>query len=463
MTLAIHSSQVVMNRRSTGGLWSAAGLLAALVGGCSTATVDEVTVRERELAPAAVVVDEAPPAAPGSSEAAPETTAPPVVASGIPLYPSASILSPATIDTLGRRVVLCQALGPAAPHPVNGIDCVGGNCNCRHGEALWNARKPIAWQEYGQGEYIGPARPQHTPEYRVRVDDTLEFIYRLTRNESSKPYELNVGDVIKVESLTDAAIDRELTIQPDGTITLRLLGQVRAGRRTVDELRLDLEERYKKYYKVPAVTITPLKMNTRLEDIRAAVNSQYGAGGQFRTVRVTPDGMVSLVAVGSVPAQGLTLEELASEVNERYAQVVDGLEVTPVLQTRAPRFVYVIGEVRNPGRFTLDGPTTAMQSLALAGGWVNGGNIREIVVFRRADDWRLMATRLDLRGALLGKRPCPADEIWLRDSDLVVVPKTPVLLAADFIDLVFTRGIYGVVPFQGVSVQLGSGTGIVGP
>ena len=27
-------------------------------------------------------------------------------------------------------------------------------------------------------------------------------------------------------------------------------------------------------------------------------------------------------------------------------------------------------------------------------------------------------------GALLGVRPCPADEIWLRDSDIVLVPKT---------------------------------------
>ena len=60
----------------------------------------------------------------------------------------------------------------------------------------------------------------------------------------------------------------------------------------------------------------------------------------------------------------------------------------------------------------------------------------------------VIKTRLDLRGALIGKRPCPADEIWLRDSDLVVVPKSAILLTDDFIELVFTRGIYGVVPFS---------------
>ena len=118
----------------------------------------------------------------------------------------------------------------------------------------------------------------------------------------------------------------------------------------------------------------------------------------------------------------------------------------------ADRFVYVVGEVKSPGRFTLEAPTTAMQAIALAGGWNNGGNLRQIVVFRRTEDWRLIATKLDLRGALLGERPCPADEVWLRDSDIVVVPKSSILRADDFIELVFTRGIYGVLPMQGISL-----------
>jgi polysaccharide export outer membrane protein len=253
--------------------------------------------------------------------------------------------------------------------------------------------------------------------------------------------------MIRVESLTDANLDRELVIQPDGSITLRLLGQVRAADRTIEELREVLENAYKKYYKVPAITVTPVKVNTRLEDLRAAVDARFGAGGQTRDARITPEGTIQLPGIGSVPAQGLTLDELKREIDERYAQFIGGIEVTPVLTQRAPRYVYVVGEVREPGRFTLEGPTTVMQSIALAKGWNNGGNLREIVVFRRGENWELLATRLDMRGALLGKRPCPADEIFLRDNDLVVVPKSAILLADDFIELVFTKGIYGVVPF----------------
>ena len=260
------------------------------------------------------------------------------------------------------------------------------------------------------------------------------------------PSSTHVGDEIRVEPFTDEALTRDLMIQPDGTITLRLLGQVRATGRTVVQLRDALEESYKKYYNVPAITVTPLKVNTKLEDLRATVDRRAGIGGQSQFVRITPEGTIALPAIGSVPAQGLSLPELQQEVNDRYRQDIEGIEVIPVLMERAPRYVYVLGEVNNPGRFELVGPTTALQAISMAGSWRVGANLRQIVVFRRGDDWRLLATMIDLEGALFGRQPCPPGEIWIDDSDVIVVPKGKILQADDFINLVFTRGIYGVFP-----------------
>ena len=60
------------------------------------------------------------------------------------------------------------------------------------------------------------------------LDDELEFVYRLTREETTHPYEINVGDEIRIESFADPNLDRTLIVQPDGTVgTLRLLGQIR--------------------------------------------------------------------------------------------------------------------------------------------------------------------------------------------------------------------------------------------
>ncbi len=117
--------------------------------------------------------------------------------------------------------------------------------------------------------------------------------------------------------------------------------------------------------------------------------------------------------------------------------------------------MYVVGEVRAPGRYSLEAPTTAMQAISLAGGWNVGANLYNVVVFRRDDNWQLMATRLVPAGTrCTATRRMPCDDIFLGDSDVVVVPKMKILVADDFIELIFTRGIYGVVPFQGITINM---------
>jgi polysaccharide export outer membrane protein len=362
-------------------------------------------------------------------------------------------------ETLER----CQYLTPANPTPVCAVDCIGAGCggcgaaNCAHAirwkntsGLTWKDMRPLPFQVYGQGEYVGHERLAHVAQYRLRVDDQLACLYRLTREETSTPYLINVGDELRVESLTDPKLDRTLLVQPDGSVTLTLLGQVKATRMTVARLRDKIEDLYRQYYKIPAITLTPLKVNTKLEDLRNVVDNRNGVvGGQAVVVRITPEGTIALPALGSVVAQGLTLDELKREIDLRYNETIPGMEVTPVLQLRAPRYVYVLGEVRNPGRYTLEGPTTVMQALALGGGQNIGANLRQVVIFRRGDDWRLLATVVNLQGAvLLANQPCPPGELWISDSDVVLVPKGPLLLTDDYINLIFTRGIYGVFPFS---------------
>ncbi|NIL97522.1 MAG: sugar ABC transporter substrate-binding protein [Planctomycetales bacterium] len=379
-------------------------------------------------------------AAPLSSPAIPAVAAHPSERPAAELLPPTSQVVP--VNGICSQPALC---GPA---PIHGVHCAGGRY-C--GELSWKAMGPIPFDVFAQGEYVGPARTRHVPEYRVRVDDSISFVFRLSQTPSATPYRLEVGDEVRIESLTAPELNRDVQIQPDGTITVGQLGQIPAANRTIEELRKALEEAYKRLIREPTITVSPIDTNTRLEELRATVDRRFGAGGQATATRVTPEGTVQLPGIGSVSAQGLTLSELKREVDARYAELVSGLDVTPILEARAPRYVYVLGEVARPGRYELEGPTTVMQALALAGSWKVGANLNQVVVFRRDANWCLMATKLDIRGALYGKRPCPADEIWIRDSDIVVVPKSPILVADEFIELVFTRGIYGVFPINNIT------------
>ena len=115
---------------------------------------------------------------------------------------------------------------------------------------------------------------------------------------------------------------------------------------------------------------------------------------------------------------------------------------------RQPQFIYVLGEVLEPGQFELNGPTTVTQALALAGGWRNGGKLNEIIVFRRDQDWRLMGLRVNLREGFTARGPLQSDDVWLRDSDVVLIPKRPIVHLADAIELYFTRTLYALFPSE---------------
>jgi len=343
--------------------------------------------------------------------------------------------------------------------PTRAYQGVNQNTQFPFGEAKWRHQSNVPFEQFAYGEYIGPHRSPHVPEYRLRVDDQLEFVYLRTRERSLEPYRLYVGDQITISSTIDPTLDQPgaggltpgLTIRSDGMISLSLIGQVRAAGKTVEDLQRELNDRYVEFVKNPSIVVQVIQGNTPLQDLLAAVDARGGTGGQVRAVTVSPDGTVQLPGIGSVPAIGLSIDEIAREVNARYRLRQGGIEVTPILVERAPRFIYVLGEVAQPGQFELVGPTSVLQALALAEGELIGGNLRQVIVFRRDQNWRLTATRLDLNGAVLGKRPFPSDEIWLRDSDIVLVPEKPIQRFSDAVNLYLAQTLYAIFPQQGVA------------
>ncbi|HEX5103044.1 MAG TPA: hypothetical protein VFV87_04495, partial [Pirellulaceae bacterium] len=106
------------------------------------------------------------------------------------MFPSLRKLAAILVATLlagTANLALAQRLpcGDPCNPPIYGVDCrMGDGC----GEPHWKAWGPIPWQAFAQGEYVGPARLSHVPEYHLRVDDEIEFIYRLTREELAHPY-----------------------------------------------------------------------------------------------------------------------------------------------------------------------------------------------------------------------------------------------------------------------------------
>jgi len=115
-----------------------------------------------------------------------------------------------------------------------------------------------------------------------------------------------------------------------------------------------------------------------------------GEAGQ----RVDYQGNVSLPLVGSVPVAGLTVEEARIVLQERVASVVRHASVSVSVIEYAPRVFHVLGEVAHSGAYDLDRPVTALQALALGGGFADGAD-REKVALLRVEDGELIVRFFD--------------------------------------------------------------------
>lgn len=328
-----------------------------------------------------------------------------------------------------------------------------GPTGCGNRFCLGCRNRSNGWESYGPGQHLGLPRTPTVNDYRLRVNDEIEFVFQANRIQSPQQYRLTIGDTVRVVSAADerlnaSSLESGVSIMSDGTISLDIIGPVFAANRTISELQEELNRRYEEFVSNPSITITGISTDTRLRDFLNSVDARAGAGGQSRTARVTRDGTLRLPLIGAVRVVGLTLDELEREVNSRFNLQVPGVRVSVVLSEQAPQFIYVLGEVLEPGQFELNGPTTVTQALALAGGWRNGGKLNEIIVFRRDQDWRLMGLRVNLREGFTARGPLQSDDVWLRDSDVVLIPKRPIVHLADAIELYFTRTLYALFPSE---------------
>jgi polysaccharide export outer membrane protein len=83
---------------------------------------------------------------------------------------------------------------------------------------------------------------------------------------------------------------------------------------------------------------------------------------------VDASGHVSMPLIGSVPARGLTTQELAGTVaGELRKGYLRNPDVSVEVETYRPFFV--MGEVRNPGQYTYVSGLTVETAVAIAGGY----------------------------------------------------------------------------------------------
>lgn len=141
----------------------------------------------------------------------------------------------------------------------------------------------------------------------------------------------------------------------------------------------------------------------------------YGASQKTIESTVSPDGEVTIEGFGPVQVSGLTVAQanarLRSTLGARYSSSKIKLTVG---QTRSI-MINVMGEVKNPGTYTLPAFATVFHALYMAGGTNDIGTMRNIKVYRNN---RLMSV-VDIYDYILNGKL--TGNVRLADNDVISV------------------------------------------
>lgn len=140
-----------------------------------------------------------------------------------------------------------------------------------------------------------------------------------------------------------------------------------------------------------------------------------------REIQTDASGRISFPLAGTINANELTTEQLATEIGNRLrGRYVRDPRVTVNLVESVSRAVTVDGEVREPGRYPVVGRMTLMRAIASARGVSEFARLSEVVVFREVGDQR-MAALYNLQAIRNGRYQDP--EIFA--GDVVMVGNSP--------------------------------------
>ena len=151
---------------------------------------------------------------------------------------------------------------------------------------------------------------------------------------------------------------------------------------------------------------------------------------------VGPDGYISYPMVGSFKVTGLTITEVKEQLTGMLQPHIPNLWVTVVLLEARPINIQILGEIKTPGKYSVQQGTTVMQVIAQAGGLTEKAD-REHIALNRSTGVVGINMKAIAEGDLSG-------DVVLQDGDTIIVNKGVIRVAV--MGEVVKPGVYEILP-----------------
>jgi polysaccharide export outer membrane protein len=261
------------------------------------------------------------------------------------------------------------------------------------------------------------------------------------------PYVLGPNDQITIRAMDAEEIsDKPTAIDSTGIINLPMIGRIKAMGLTVRELELAVSERLKAYVLEPKVSITVSEYHSQPVTVIGAVNTpgiqqlrgqktlvevlsmcgglRPDAGYKITVQRKLAYGPIPLPGARNDPSGKFSLAEVSIPSLMRNADPRDNITLEPEDVLTVPRadLVYVLGEVKKSGGFTLQEQESLslLQALSLAEGMLGTAAAGNARILKARPNGGRQEIAVDLRKTMAGNGP----DVQLHPGDVLFIPNS---------------------------------------
>ncbi|MCU7836680.1 MAG: SLBB domain-containing protein [gamma proteobacterium symbiont of Taylorina sp.] len=177
---------------------------------------------------------------------------------------------------------------------------------------------------------------------------------------------------------------------------------------------------YDLFNKIPTtfspVTNIPVPMDYIIGPGDSIIVQLYGKTNVEYKLVVTREGQILIPDFGPVLVSGLTFSEVKDNLKNRFEKQIFGVKAAVTLAELRTINIMIVGDVINPGSYTLSGLTNLMNALLASGGIKRTGSLRKIQLKRNGK----VVSRFDLYEVLLQGNT--RSNIRLAHGDVIFVP-----------------------------------------
>ncbi|WAC06800.1 MAG: polysaccharide export protein [Thermodesulfobacteriota bacterium] len=229
--------------------------------------------------------------------------------------------------------------------------------------------------------------------------------------QKEKEYEIGPEDVLEIQVWDHDDLTREIYVSREGVFSYPLIGTVRAGGLSIEQLEQEITNRLSgKYIIDPQVSVTVKGYKSKRVFVLGEVGgSEKGPGTYPLTGKTTLIEVLTLAGglskdAGSevivirpknIKENPVTLEQAGKEdrvIRINLRKLLEGdnsqniyLEPNDTVFVSKAAYFFVYGEVKTPGRYNLEKGTTVLKAITTAGGATEKAAVNRTKVVREKE------------------------------------------------------------------------------